>query len=302
MNHKNKPPVTGDMAVMDAEVLEDARQGSGPAPGGSLVVTPKAEVSTDVLNLSEFEAEAGKGNEGVGAEDLQIQYLQLVEGMSDVLKPNTGSYDADVKQGDIRNSVTGKFVRGSEGLFGIPVHYSKEIVIWNGKKPMGRMPIGCPEDLAVKAANVRHPKTKKLLNADGHLHTETHSQAFLLVDPKSGITKRAVISMAGTRIKKARLLNTRIDDVIEKGSGGKEFNPARYMQLYRICTLGETNDEGNFFNWEFKYNGLVTSRAIFQKAKAYHDELHAKGVPLAAPDEGDHADAGGDGKDGDVPF
>ena len=253
------------------EELERDQQALVPA-GNVGLATKDDAVDADML-----QAFAGQGNENVTAADVQTQYLSPIEGTSKILKPGNGKYNAEAKQGMILNNVTGALYDGEKGIFGVPVHFFKEVVLWNDGKPVGRYPVDSPQHIKDKEANLRDRKSNKLIDADGNLVTETHYHPFLLVDLERQSIDRCVIAMAGGRIKRSKALNPQIDSV-KLPSGA---SAARFTQIWNMSTaLDDSNPDGSYSNWAPKFHGLVNNRALLNEVLAYREFIIKNGVKL----------------------
>ena len=67
------------------------------------------KASTDVIefDVSVFEADAGRGMENMGQEDLALPFLKVLSGNDPVLDTNENA-----RKGDIYNTVTGALYKG----------------------------------------------------------------------------------------------------------------------------------------------------------------------------------------------
>jgi len=65
-----------------------------------------------------FEADAGKGMEGIGQEDLALPFLKVLSGNDPVLDTHETA-----RKGDIYNTVSGDVYTGKEGIRVVPCAY-----------------------------------------------------------------------------------------------------------------------------------------------------------------------------------
>ena len=75
-----------------------------------VVVTEKMN-EIAVFDASLFEADAGKGMEGMGQDDLALPFLKVLSGNDPILDENE-----EARKGDIYNTVTGEVFKGKDGL------------------------------------------------------------------------------------------------------------------------------------------------------------------------------------------
>ena len=47
------------------------------------------------------------------------------------------------------------------------------------------------------------------------------------------------------------------------------YTPPMYSQLYRLSTVGESNDKGKWFGWEIERIGSVEDMGAYAAAKAF---------------------------------
>ena len=77
--------------------------------------------STAVANIMDdlYEA-AGQGMETIGAEDMQIPFLRILQPLSPQLIKNDPKFIKGASAGDIFNTVTGQFWEAEEGINVLP--------------------------------------------------------------------------------------------------------------------------------------------------------------------------------------
>lgn len=239
-------------------------------------VQAKAELTP--LDSSVFEEYAGLGNENVTSDDIQTQFLGIIESNSPYLKKTDGKYIKGAEAGMIVNNVTREVFAGDKGIAFIPCFFSVEVVEWNPqRKIVARHAVDSKEYVESEKSNRRNAQNK-LINAAGNEMVKTHYHAGLFVDLVTGTPTRTTIAMTSTKLKKSKTLNTLIDAQRLPGSG----KPApRFTQVFQLVVVPEKNDKGDFFNWEPKFRGFVPSKQVLDEAVGYYKMVKETGV--AAP-------------------
>ena len=149
------------------------------------VAEPK---SANVVPLeSLFEADAGKGNENVGQDDLALPFLKILSGLDSILDDHETA-----RKGDIYNTVTGGVYKGKEGINVVPVAYQRRFIQW---APRGQ---GSGAPIAIFAPNEDRPQTERsaednkeyVVGGTGDYIEETH-QHFVIVLNEDGSAETA---------------------------------------------------------------------------------------------------------------
>jgi hypothetical protein len=58
-----------------------------------------------------------------------------------------------------------------------------------------------------------------------------------------------------------------------------------YSQIYRLSTVGESNDKGKWFGWEVERVGSVDNPDVYSAAKAFAQSIGAGEVKVKHQDE-----------------
>ena len=81
-------------------------------------ITEKKNTAVATLDPAMFEADAGKGMENMGQEDVALPFLKILSGNDPILDENE-----DARKGDIYNTVTGAAYSGKTGIRVVPCAY-----------------------------------------------------------------------------------------------------------------------------------------------------------------------------------
>ncbi len=259
--------------------------------------------STAVATLNDlFEQFAGAGNENVGVADIQIPYLGIIQASNDEIKPKHAKFIKGAAIGMIFNNLTGELYDGDQGVIGISCFYDRFVNEWRDKKVGGGIAARHALDSDVFTKAGKNEKGKPVNVSTGNDLIDTAYHSFLQLLPSGG-TRETVISMKSTQHKPSKRWNSLIKDCLEKLSSGKEINPPRFAQVYKLTTVVQSHTEGDSFNWSIQYVGPVNSLALLKRAQAYHNDAKTKGIQ-AAPEDAQATSTGSDtaANTSDVPF
>lgn len=201
------------------------------ARAGTAVGTPAAtavEVPEHIRRGQE------RGSENVTTQDVVIPRIELVQGLSPCIDENKAEYIDGAKPGMLYNSVT-RQLYGNQ-LTVIPVFFKKQFLAWRDRKKGGGF--GGAHDSMQEAAE----RIATQENPDEWEAIETAQQIVLILDPDTGETSEAVISMARTKMKVSRQWNSLI-----RLNG---FD--RFSRMYNLFSV----DEQNSINQDYKNYGV----------------------------------------------
>jgi hypothetical protein len=99
----------------------------------------------------------------------------------------------------------------------------------------------------------------------GNVLLPTAYHYVVILDPEAA-PEAGVIAMTSTQLKKSKKWNSLMASMRLKGSNGL-FTPPTYAYQYRLSTVGESNDKGNWFGWEIEQGDLIESKDLVSIAK-----------------------------------
>jgi len=268
------------------------------APRKTTEVAPEVDI--------DIGAYAGMGNEEVSPEDYALPILRILQKMSPQVDENEEGHVEGAKAGMFFNTVTNEAYDGD--LTVVPVLFRKELVEWVPRDAGGGFV--AVYDINDPIKDVAVPKEEGSLHMtlpeSGNDLVDTYNQYVICVE-EGGSRFPALISMTSTQVKKAKQWNSLISQQSLVHKGKLISNPPRWAFLYKLATIGESNDYGSFYNFNVTIvkdeNGkpvetLHEDSALFTTASSLYEALK-KGEAKA-----DYAaDAGADGEgDGEIPF
>lgn len=193
-----------------------------------------------------------RGSENVGAEDLVIPRLELVQALSPCLKKNDAGYIEGIEVGMLYNNVTRQSYGQSVQV--IPVFFKKEFIVWKSRKLGGGF-VGAFA-FNEEAESVRLSQEQP----DQFQVNETANMFCLLRNPETGKLEEIVVSMAITKLKVARKWNSLI-----RMNEGDSFS-----RVYEIGTAEERNKSNEEYqNITVRALGFVTEPEFTRAENLY---------------------------------
>lgn len=222
---------------------------------------------------SMFEADAGRGMENMGQEDLALPFLKVLSGNDPVLDEKENA-----RKGDIYNTVTGAIYKGKDGIRVIPCAYQRRFIQW---APRGS---GTGAPVAIYEPGEKRPDTQRstednkdyIVDGNGEYIEETHQHFVVLLNEDGGV-ETALISMKSTQLKKSRKWNSMMASRQMQGKNGP-FTPPRFSHVYNLKTVQEENSKGSWHGWEMSVDGPITDVGLYGRAKAFADSITAGDV------------------------
>lgn len=280
----------------NAPTEEETKVGTAIANNNNALVT-----APEYLGDEDFGHAAGF--EGVDTDSFAIPFLQILQKMSPLVDEDSPKYIEGAKAGMIYNTVTGKLYDGKAGITIIPCTYKRTYIQWGGRDADGGFKGEMtPEQFSVMVEN----KEVTLLDGKAYLPMEngkidvkksdyiadTRVHYVLVIDPDTGDSSIAVISLAGTLTKASRTLMTLLQQKKVNTPQGKK-TPPTFANLVRFTTVPMANDKGSWSSAKFELEGMVGDRQTFEDAKEFYKNITGGKI------KADHAKSGGDVAGGD---
>ena len=202
----------------------------------------KAKEAKLPVDMQDFEAHAGDGLDNVGADDLLVPRLAILQALSPQLKKAKSEYIPGAEEGAIADLGTGELF-GEELLF-LPVYYRKEYLEW-APRDSGKGLVGVHSSPDILAETTKDDRGRATLPS-GNYVAET-AQFYGLNLSAGG--RMSFIPMASTQLKKARRLNTLAMGEKLRRADGSEFTAPMWYRTYEFGSAAESNNEGDWFGW-----------------------------------------------------
>lgn len=214
-----------------------------PAKGASLPATYEEAAA---MAATQF---AGGGMETVGADDLLIPRIAIIQNLSPQRRKTHVKFIDGAEEGDICDTGMGRVYDSVEFM---PVIYRKQWIEWSATRDQGG-PVNFYNTPAILEQCTINPETRKPCLPSGNSIIETPQfTGFLMVTDDTGKVvsySRAFIAMPGSQRRKAkRWLNLATSVRIPHPNGGKVTAPL-FWQTYALGSTLEHNDEGEWHGW-----------------------------------------------------
>jgi len=226
-----------------------------------------------------FEEDAHGGFENMDKDDLALPFLRLLTNVS----PEVGEVEGAMA-GMIYNSVSGALYEGKKGIEVIPCAYVRQYIEWAPRGSGSGAPIAIhPATSDILSRTHREPGDNKDYLDNGNYIENTANHYVMVLE--NGVPNPALIVMKSTQLKKSRKWNSMMMSVKVPGKKGL-FTPPMYSQVYRLTTVGESNDKGKWFGWEIERVGSVEDTGVYQMAKDFATSIKAGEVNVKHQSEG----------------
>jgi hypothetical protein len=263
------------------------------------MTTAVAKAKETALSTDVMEDIFGMAGEGASfdSSEMQIPFVRVAQSLSPQLNKKKGEYIDGLETGDAYNTLTSERWAGETGLVVVPCYQTTKYLEFVPRTMGGgfRGEIG-PNDPILQRTS-RDGSKEILPNGNELVKSDQH---FCLIVGEDGMTQPVVIDMKSTQLKVSRRWKTQIAmQKIKHPGTGAIITPPVFATLWRLNTVEETNDKGDFYNWAVEKVGTVESRDLLQEAKAFRDSIMRGEVKAQAEN---HSDGGG-ARDGDsIPF
>jgi hypothetical protein len=263
------------------------------------MTTAVAKAKETALSTDVMEDIFGMAGEGASfdSSEMQIPFVRVAQSLSPQLNKKKGEYIDGLETGDAYNTLTSERWAGETGLVVVPCYQTTKYLEFVPRTSGGgfRGEIG-PNDPILQRTS-RDGSKEILPNGNELVKSDQH---FCLIVGEDGMTQPVVIDMKSTQLKVSRRWKTQIAmQKIKHPGTGAIITPPVFATMWRLNTVEETNDKGDFYNWAVEKVGTVESRDLLQEAKAFRDSIMRGEVKAQAENHGD----GGGARDGDsIPF
>jgi len=221
------------------------------------------EQNTAMAEYGAYADYAGAGFENQTSDDYSIPFLQILQALSPQLQENDS-----LRQGMILNTVTGETFEGKVGIAFVPATTQHVYVEWKPRDAGGGF-VGIHE---VNSDLVNHAKAAsseygKYSTPDGNELIETFYVYGIALDD-DGNASEAVLAFSSTKIKKYKGWMTKAKTIQIPLPDGRRIPAPLFAHRYRLKTVSEKNNKGQFFNWD----AIAFDGANAQEARLLPDD------------------------------
>lgn len=250
----------------------------------ALVAAEQPGALADIGLMADMMADAGQGLEGTDRASYAIPFLTILQGLS----PQLETVDA-AKPGKFINTITDEVL--SEVLV-IPCAYQRRYLRWAPRSEGGGFK-GEFNPVDVETNKVEGVTTNSegrlVIGLDELKDTRNH---FVLMQNGEGNWQPALLSLSSTQIKKSKRWMSRIQGIEMKAPNGKSFTPPSFSHIYKLTTVKEKNNKGEWYGLEVELVSPVSDPELYSRAKAFHAQVVAGEVEVQQPTQDAGADEG----------
>lgn len=238
-------------------------------------------------NIS-FEDDAGQGFENTDIDSFAVPFLVIAQSNSPQVDPDQAEFIEGLKQGMLFNTVTGDIYearkKDGNGVLVVPCAYQRQFIEWapRGTGSGGLVEIhDVEEGLALSKTLVENKEGRRVLpNGNTLADTRMH---YVLMQHTDGSWIPVIISMSSTQVKKSRRWMTVMDNIKFTRQDGSKFTPAMYSHTYKVSSVPESNEKGNWHGFDITKHDIVSSSELYDQAKKFKDKVAAGAVEVAQP-------------------
>ena len=230
-------------------------------------IVKKKEAGALATNM--FEADADKGSQNMGQDDLALPFLKVLGQLSPEVNKRDGKYVEGAEPGMILNSVTNEVFDGTKGVDVLPVFYERKYVEWADRGDSKGAPVAIHNAESDIVSTTTRDKSFKDRLPNGN-YLENTANHFVIVLGKS--PQSALLSMKATQLKVSRKWNSIMMGIKLQGKNGL-FTPPTYSHIYNLKTVQMSNDKGTWFGWDVAKVSPVDDKAIYDMAKSFAESV-----------------------------
>jgi len=264
---------------------------ASPKTSSSTALAKKQDTAVVVANGIDLNEDAGQGFENTDKDSFAIPFLRILQGLSPQCNKANPDYIKGAEQGNLFNTVTKEVLDVESNPIKILVcHYDRKFTEWAPNRGGFRGEHSPTATILQKAVEKIDDEGKRILvlpNGNSVQDTRYH---FCLVVEEDGNTNPVLICMASSGIKKSKRLLTELNAIKLRNGEGKLFTPPMFLTLVDVTTVAESNDSGDWFNWETTISRQLDITAeedaeLYMQAKAFRDSIAKGNVKVRHDDE-----------------
>lgn len=257
------------------------------------------EVSTDLSDF-DFDADAGQGMEDMSADDIQIPRINIIQSLSPQRSKTKAEYINGCEEGQIFENGSKQLWDGGEGILVVPVKFHKSYLEWAPRDTGKGLVKHHGNDSSVYDSiepNERYQRFTK----EGNEIIPTAEYFVYVIDPAAGTFRPCVLSMSKSAIKHAKrwnLMANQLQDVHPANPANKHWNAPLFWGVYRLKTVPESNNQGEWYRWEIEAAGTIKQfeeiwRDLYKSAQSFRKAIQSGEVKVREPVENDQQDGAG---------
>lgn len=237
-------------------------------------------------DLQDIMGDAGAGSSDMGAGDLGVPFLSVLDMKSPQVMPGHPKYIEGARAGMFLNSATNRVFAGPIQV--VPCAYERKYVQWKDRDAgEGGYVMDHALDSGIIAKCKPNAKGKPALD-NGDIIWETAYQYVLVLNTESGRWDQMVLPLKSTQLKQNRLWNNLIAD---SSIPGTSMQAPRWMFPYKVGTALESKNNNSWFGITLEREAAPVTAEAYAIGKRFHQQFAAGAISRAAEGE----DIAGDG-------
>lgn len=202
--------------------------------------------STALAKASEFES--AEGFENVGANDVLLPRLTLLQNTSDQLKKKHALYIEDAEVGQFCDVALNKILPSPLAL--IPCFYAMVYLEWAPRDSGKGLIRNHGTDAAILEKAERDEDNKNVL-PNGNYIAETATY-FCMYQDEDGDWKQSFLPLASTQLRSSKRWMSRLKNEKLERDDGTKFTPSMYYRAWLAVPTEESNNKGDWMGWSFE--------------------------------------------------
>ena len=226
--------------------------------------------------------DASAGLEKVTLQDLQVPFLTILQPLSPQVNKRNSEYVEGAEPGNIYNIATQELY---ESIDFVPAEYQRRYTEWKPRETGGGLVRDWGSDDSRLLQCKRDEKSNRDTTPDGNIIVTSGTFFGILVP----MGERAVIAFASTQLKKARRwLSTATSLTMERpDEPGSKFTLPLFSTVYRLSSIPEKNDKGEWFGWKIQTMDRVMKlpggKALYLEARRMREDVIEQRLTLTTP-------------------
>jgi hypothetical protein len=237
----------------------------------------RALAKMSAQSLMASDARERSGFENMGADDIALPFILVLQALSPQLRGTTKIKGAD--EGDFFNTATGEIYK--DKIIIVPCAYQKLWVEWSKREDGGGF-VRQHSSADILDHTTKDEKNRNVL-ANGNHIVDTAYHYCLLIKP-DGRTERIVLAFTSTQLKKSRRWNSQMISLQLK-VGDQVITPPMFSHTYSIETIEESNDQGSWAGLMIGNPVLIEDVNLYTAARKFHLDVMKGSVKTSLPPE-----------------
>jgi hypothetical protein len=233
------------------------------------------------MAIPSFGQNQGRGSEHVGAQDITIPRLAIIQSLSPQRKKNDPEYIPGAEEGMMFNSVTKALY--DKTILVVPIYYRLEFLLWKIRAEGGgfRGVFDTRESALMESRELK--ETTEVVDT---------GQQFCLLSSDNGKTwTEVVMSMAKSNQSVSKTWNADIR------LRTQEHNLDRFTTIYEVGAVSKSNDKGDFFVFSVNFLRFMSDgeRPLYDRCEKVYESIARGEKNIDRAYESEPESAGGDG-------